>query len=186
MNEKYVASGISLWITGPSAQTGNALKHLMGHLKLKNPRGRFSHADINTTLHRELSLVENFLLAAEETMHDETYDAKEAYLNARLEKENLRVLASWFKNPRRKASELTEQERFMASVCYALLRPAEETFIDMGQIVIDPLCLSHLQQLIQVKAAGRHITVRLQSKHSWEVGFDQELVMTAHGLSRAA
>ncbi len=178
-------TGISLWIA-PHASQGNALKHFMGHLKLKSPRARFSHADVHTTLHRELSIVENLLMAAEESLTDETYDVKEAILNSRLESENLRVLASWFKNPRRKTDELSAQEKFMAAVCFALLRPADETFIDMGQVSLDRLCVAHLQKLVQEKSHGRHITVRLGDKSSWEVGFDQELIMTPDGLKFVA
>lgn len=185
MSSNSPKHGISLWIA-PHANQGNALKHFMGHLKLKSPRVRFSHADIHTTLHREMSLVENLLMAAEETMGDENYDVKVAFLNARLESENLRVLASWFKNPRRKTDELSQQEKFMAAVCYALLRPAEETFIDMSNVQLDPLCVAHLQKLVQDKSAGRHITVRLADKATWEVGFDQELIMTPDGLKLVA
>lgn len=185
MSEKSHKSGITLWIA-PHADQGNALKHFMGHLRFKGQRRSFSHADIHTTLHRGMSLVENLLMAAEETMLDESYDSKEAFLNARLENENLRVLASWFKNPRRQTEELSTQERFMASVCYAFLRPVDETFIDMSNIKLDPLCVGHLQKLIKEKAHTRHITVRLQDKSVWEIGHDQELIMTPDGLKHVA
>jgi len=185
MSSQSPQHGISLWIA-PHANQGNALKHFMGHLKLKSPRARFSHADVHTTLHREMSVVENLLMAAEETMGDESYDVKVAFLNARLESENLRVLASWFKNPSRKMDELSQQERFMAAVCYALLRPAEVTFIDMSSVQLDPLCVAHLQKLVQEKSSSRHITILLADKASWVVGFDQELAMTQDGLKFVA
>ena len=158
----------------------------MGHLRLQGPRMRFSHADFQTTLHRDMSLVENLLMAAEETMTSESYESKENFLNARLESENLRVLASWFKNPRRKIEELSIQERFMASVCYAFLRPGDVTFIDMGNVQLDPLCTAHLQKLVKEKSLTRHITVRLADKTAWEVGSDQELILTPDGLKLVA
>lgn len=185
MSSQSPKIGISLWIA-PAANQGNALKHFMGHLKLRSPRARFSHADLHTTLHREMSLVENLLMAAEETMGDESYDVKLEFLNARLESENLRVLASWFKNPGRKTDELSQQEKFMAAVCYALLRPAEVTFIDMSAVQLDPLCVAHLQKIVQEKSNSRHITLRLAEKTSWEVGHYQELVMTPDGLKLIA
>ncbi len=185
MSEKPHKTGITLWIA-PHADQGNALKHFMGHMRLQGPRLRFSHADVHTTLHRDMSLVENLLMAAEETMTTESYDTKESFLNARLESENLRVLASWFKNPRRKTEELSLQERFMASVCYAFLRPADVTFIDMGNVQLDPLCVGHLQKLVKEKSLTRLITVRLADKALWEVGCDQELIMTPDGLKLVA
>lgn len=185
MSVRPLNNGITLWIA-PHADQGNALKHFLGHLRLKGPRCRFSHADMNTTLHRDMSLVENLLIAAEETMIDESYEGQEAFLNARLESENLRVLASWFKNPRRKTEELSLQERFMATVCYAFLRPAEETFIDMSTVQLDPLCIAHLQKLIRERSQTRHITVRLSDKSVWEVGHDHELILTPDGLKLVA
>jgi ABC-type branched-subunit amino acid transport system ATPase component len=156
-------------------------------LKGKGPRARFSYADVDTTLHRELPLIDNLLMAAGESMALESYETKLEFLNARLEAENLRSLASWFKDPSRKAQELSVQERVMAAVCHALLMRAEDSFINLASTQLDPMCLMHLQKIIKEKSLERHITVGLADKSQWKDGFDFELMLEAGLLvSKAA
>lgn len=156
--------GLEIWV---APQVGNALKHFMSWLKSYAPRTRFSHADDGTTLLRQMSLLDNLLMALEEGVIEGTYREKEILLAERLETHGLKGLASWFQNPRRLYQDLSSQERFVASVCHALLRPAERTFIDMHKIELDPLCLKQLQQVLLTKAHHRHIVVRLPEKSDW-------------------
>lgn len=156
--------GLEIWVAPP---VGNALKHFMSWLKSYAPRTRFSHADDGTTLLRQMSLLDNLLMALEEGVIEGTYREKEILLAERLEAQGLKGLASWFQNPRRLYQDLSSQERFVASVCHALLRPAERTFIDMEKVALDPLCLKQLQQVLLSKARERHIVVRLPEINGW-------------------
>jgi hypothetical protein len=174
--------GLSLW-TSPIES--NPLKVYMAWLKKTGQRSIFSHADYATTLHKELSLVENLILAIGEGSIEGNYFEKETYLNLKLEQEGLKPLASWFKNPRRKASELNPQEAFVASVCHALLRPTEKIFIDMNTVKLDPLCFGQIQKILKEKSLTRHITVRLFDKSSWSAGFDEEFILSTQ-ISRVA
>jgi len=186
MNESPKFSGVSLWSINRST-SGNALKCYLAHLKGKGPRARFSYADADTTLHRDLSLIDNLLMALGEPLNDESYESKLQFLNARLESLNLRSLASWFKDPRRKASELTPQERLVAAVCHALLMNAEDSFINLSGVTIEPMCWLHLQKIIKDKSQDRHITVGLVDKSLWKSAHDYELSLEQGQLiSRAA
>lgn len=156
--------GLEIWVAPP---VGNALKHFMSWLKSYAPRTRFSHADDGTTLLRQMSLLDNLLMALEEGVIEGTYREKETLLAERLEAQGLKGLASWFQNPRRQYEDLSSQERFVASVCHALLRPADRTFIDMEKVELDPLCLKQLQQVLLTKAQDRHIVVRLPESRVW-------------------
>lgn len=154
-----------LWRRDPR---GNVLKHFMGWIKTQAPRSRFSYAHQGTTLLRNLSLLDNLLMAFEEGELSGTYHERERTLALKLEAQNLKGLASWFQNPRRSYAELTPQERFVASVCHALLRPAERTLIDFEGVTLDPLCLRQLQQVLREKASERLIVVHAHAPEDWQ------------------
>lgn len=155
---------LKLW---PRDPRGNVLKQFLCWLKLQAPRARFSYAHQGTTLLRNMSLLDNLLMAFEEGELPGTYLEREHFLSQKLEAQNLKGLASWFKNPRRYYEELTPQERFVASVCHALLRPAEKTLIDMDGVELDPLCMKQLQLVLQEKAAERLIIIYASSDAHW-------------------
>lgn len=155
---------LKLW---PRDPRGNVLKQFLAWLKLQAPRARFSYAHQGTTLLRNLSLLDNLLMAFEEGELPGTYLEREQFLAQKLEASHLKALASWFQNPRRYYSELTTQERFVASVCHALLRPAEKTLIDMDGVELEPLCLKQLQLVLQEKAAERLIVVYGSDEAHW-------------------
>lgn len=163
--------GISLWTSPTEA---NPLKIYMAWLKKSGGKSFFSHADFQTTLHQELSIMDNLLLAIGDGSIDGSTSEKESHLRWKLESEGLKALASWFKNPNRRARDLDPQEAFVASVCHALLRPVEKVLIDMGQVQLDPLCLMHVQKALKDKSALKHITVRLKDKSIWGEEFDEE------------
>lgn len=152
----------------------NPLKIYMAWLKKSGGKSFFSHADFQTTLHQELSVLDNLLLAIGDGSIDGTVAEKEAHLRWKLEAEGLKALASWFKNPHRRARDLSAQEAFVASVCHALLRPVEKVLIDMNQVQLDPLCANQIQKILRDKASSKHITVRLNDKTQWSEGFDEE------------
>lgn len=158
---------LKLWPRDPG---GNVLKQFLAWLKLQAPRARFSYAHQGTTLLRNLSLLDNLLMAFEEGDLPGTYLEREQFLAQKLEGQNLKGLASWFQNPRRYYTELTTQERFVASVCHALLRPAEKTLIDMDGVELEPLCLKQLQLVLQEKAAERLIVVYGSAEANWSTG----------------
>ena len=167
MADETLPIGLCLWFT-EKVSGQNALRHFMA--RLPTPRTRFSHASPDTTLHPELTLLDNMLMALEETYFEGSDDAKEAFLCQRLADLNLRSLASWFQNPRRKMSELTPQERLVAAVCHALLKPVERSLIELTLPQLDPLCWDQLQQTINEKASMRHITVQLTPERQWLSG----------------
>ncbi len=152
----------------------NPLKIYMAWLKKNGGKSYFSHADFQTTLHQELSVLDNLLLAIGDGSIDGTIVEKENHLRWKLESEGLKALASWFKNPHRRARDLSAQEAFVASVCHALLRPVEKVLIDMNQVQLDPLCAVQLQKILKDKSTEKHITVRLIDKGLWSEGFDDE------------
>ena len=163
----------------------NALKYFMA--SIRHSRARFSHASRHTTLHPELSLIDNLLMAMEETDFQGSNSVKEAYISQRLERENLRSLASWFQNPRRPVNELTEQERLVAAICHALLRPAQMTLIEITMGSMDPLCFMQIQRTLIEKSAQRHITVHLAAELSWSAAYDDSWDLTLAGpIPRAA
>ena len=171
--------GLSLWIAQPG-ERGNALRHFVA--RLRGYRARFSHASPDTTLHPELSLLDNMLMALEECAFEGPESAKEALLSERLEAQNLRALASWFQNPRRKVHELTAQERLVASVCHALLRRADASLIELTLQGLDPLCLQQLQKTLFLKSHQRHITVHLAHGEQWPFEHDGMWDLTSQGL----
>ncbi len=154
----------------------NPLKIYMAWLRKNGGKAYFSHADSQTTLHQELSILDNLLLAIGDGSIDGTVGEKENHLRWKLESEGLKALASWFKSPHRKASELSPQEAFVASVCHALLRPVEKVLIDMNQVQLDPICANQLQKILKDKSLVKHITVRLTDKAQWSEGFDEEFI----------
>jgi hypothetical protein len=163
--------GISLWTTPVES---NPLKIYMAWLKKSGGRSFFSHADFQTTLHQELSVLDNLLLAIGDGSIEGNILEKENHLSWKLESEGLKALASWFKNPHRRARDLSEQEAFVASVCHALLRPVEKVLIDMNQVKLDPMCANQLQKILKDKSNVKHITVRVLDKTQWSEGFDEE------------
>lgn len=162
---------LKLW---PRDPRGNVLKQFLAWLKLQAPRARFSYAHQGTTLLRNMSLLDNLLMAFEEGELAGTYLERERLLAQKFEVHNLKGLASWFQNPRRYYAELTPQERFIASVCHALLRPAEKTLIDMEGIELDPLCLKQLQQVLEEKAADRMIIIYGSDSAQWPAETSEE------------
>jgi hypothetical protein len=176
--------GLEIW-TAPA--DGNPLKHFMSWIKSHAPRSRFSNADDKTTLMRHMSLLDNLLMALEEGYIEGTYQDKESLLAERLEAQGLKELSSWFQDPRRHYEALSAQEKFIASVCHALLRPAERTFIDMEKVLLDPLCLKHLQQTLLLKSLERHIVVRLGVLDNWyELGLVEFSMANDKPKSRAS
>ncbi|MBY0515495.1 MAG: hypothetical protein K2P81_01205 [Bacteriovoracaceae bacterium] len=175
--------GVSLWVANTPKES-NALKDFMCWMRLNAPRVRFSHANQHTSLHTDLSITENLLLAAEEMTQYGSYHEKEAHLNERLEAEGLKILASWFKNPRRFTHELSVQEKTMASICFALLRPAEVTLVDLCGIELEPLCVAHLQKILEEKSQTRHITVRVSNSSLWEKFDHDQFENSSKGLKR--
>ncbi len=184
-DQKNPLRGLSLWVPEKDSQT-NALKQYLAWLKTHGTRTRFSHAHPSTTLHLDLSVLDNLLMAIGEGSFEGSYFEKENFIKSRLDSLELRVLSSWFKDPRRKTQDLSHQERLVASVCYALLRESEAAFIDLTSSVIDPLCQIHLQQVLLKHAETRHVTVLLNEKGQWQEVFQDEFKLTPQGLERFA
>ncbi|MFN9114606.1 MAG: hypothetical protein ACK5XN_31475 [Bacteroidota bacterium] len=182
-DQKNPLRGLSLWVPEKDSQA-NALKQYLAWLKSHGARTRFSHAHPMTTLHLDLNVLDNLLMAIGEGSFEGSYFEKENFIKSRLESLELRVLSSWYKDPRRKTQDLSCQEILVASVSCALLIESDAAFIDLTSSEIDPLCQIHLQQVLLKYAQTRHVTVLLNEKGQWQEVFQDELKLTPQGLER--
>lgn len=133
------SSQLNLWITHP--KDGNPLRLFLAWRKRCRTQGTFAYANHDTTLHRELSIVDNFMLAMGEPPMELPEHEKETFVRKCLEKQGLLVLTRWFALQTSSPTNMTIKERSMASICCALLAQADETLIDLSGMALDEMAL---------------------------------------------
>ncbi len=161
----YSHKGLARW---QSSQEGNALKQILAWLKAQGLRPRFGHADPQTTLLPQLSVLDNLLLALEEGEVAGLEGEKTAVLHAHLEAQGLSGLMAWIPDWSRRARDLGPGEQCLAAICHALLRSTPLTVIELGHSALEALLTAQLKQVLQAKAKERHVLLVLSSPRGWE------------------
>lgn len=156
-------SQLNLWATGP--QDGNPLRQFIAWRKRWRIPGRFAHAHPETTLHRDLSLADNFLLAMGEPPSEVPQAEKAAIVASAIQRHGLTALVRWFGSEQALPSNLSPQQKAVASICCALLNGAEETLIDLSSVKLDELCLNQVRHTLQ--ACQRTIIVVTRDTAAW-------------------
>ena len=155
---------LNLWTISP--HEGHPLRYFMAWRKRGRATGSFAYAQLDTTLHRDLSTVDNCLLAMNEPPSDAPHFEKEVYVRKAIEREGLNVLLPWFSLGKARAAGLTSQERAVAAICCALLSRSEATLIDLGKLALDELCLVQIKNVLRTHAQGT-IVIATQRPEDW-------------------
>lgn len=154
---------LNLWILSP--KEGNPLRLFLAWRKQCRKQGSFAHANHDTTLHRDMSLIDNFLLSMGEPPIDMPEHEKESYVRKYLEKKGLLELTRWFKLQTSRPTNMTIKERSIASVCSALMSDSDETLIDLSGMEFDETALTQLHSVLV--SFERTIIVATTNEAQW-------------------
>ncbi len=159
---------LGLWT--PAATDGHPLSAFLAWRRRHGRKGNFAYAHQDMSLHRELTLAENFLAACGEGAVDVPTDEREAMARLMLERAGLLGLAQWLAPWDRTPPQLSPQERLVGAVCQALLTPAEDTLLDLRAPLPSPLCHAQLSSVLEGRGRERHLVLVSHDPAAWSSG----------------
>lgn len=157
--------GIYLWHSTTHAE--NPLKTFLALRRSHKVRRGFAFAQPVSTLHRDLSLAENFLAARGDFPQGSQREVL-IQLRALLLREELASLTAWFPLEALRPGLLSPQEKTVAAVCLALFGPSEDLLMDLRGVDVAPACLNDLRNAIQAHQTRKRIIIVSDRPHLWQ------------------
>lgn len=145
-------SQLQLYLWEIVAGDANPLKQFLAWRRHHRSNGRFAYAHPETTLHRDLELRDNLLLALGESAQGMALLDKEQLVRKVLEREHLTALVHWPSASHTYASTLTTQQRAMASICHALVQRADQTLLDLRGVELTEFGLGQVKQVVRARS----------------------------------
>jgi hypothetical protein len=172
--------GLYHWTLAKTA--GHPLKSFLAWRRQHCPRAAFTFAHWETTLHPDVTVAENILMAAGEILAGDL-ETQEKLAKVLMEKAQLASLLPWLPLSAQ-ALELTQLEKTVAALVCALLAPRPSVIWDARDGGIETVLLKQLQRILA--QAPRMVLVITSDENAWREKSHGEFQLTAAQIKRRA